>query len=144
MVIDLPSITGPLLTSMNDENNLQYNMNRNPEICLQINHAKSFILSYQHVLQFRLMMCMWVQLGSTHPVKIAFSERRNSFVVWPIRDLEDACHSVTVGNETRGVGGWRRQSETVGGRLGDALFILCLCTSNCTGPDGSICFCVSG
>jgi len=111
VVINLPSSTAPLLISMHDENNLQYNINRNPEIFLQINHAKSFISSYQHLLHFRFRMFMWVQLGSPHTVASAFNERRTSFVVWPIRDLEDTCHSVTVGYETGEVGD--EQSETV-------------------------------
>jgi hypothetical protein len=81
VVIHLPSSTAPLLISMHDENNLQYNINRNPEICLQTNHAKSFISSYQHVLQFTFMMCMAVQLGSPRTVVSAFNDRRNSFVV---------------------------------------------------------------
>jgi hypothetical protein len=114
VVIAIPSSTAALLISMHNEKNLQFNINRHrSKLTNKLLKTFNFIMSTS--LHYKFIICMWVQPGSPHHWVSSCNDRRPSFVVWPIIDLEDACHSVTVWHEMgegemdrqKTVGGWR-------------------------------------
>jgi len=114
---------------MDNENSLQYNINnRIPEIFLQTNHVKRFISSCLHLCILGSDFVCAIQPGrAPTPLSEPCNDRRSSFVVWPITELEDACHSVTVRHET-GVGGELGQSENGGRKTGECIrHSLCVC-----------------